>query len=60
MPENIRDYCYTQNHCLVCNTIERVFGELKGRWWCLGKDCTIHHQPTEAAIIIKNFAMGTT
>lgn len=56
-PENTHGYRYTQNHCFVRNTIERVFGVLKCKWRCLRKDRVLHYKPKQAATIIKTCAI---
>ncbi|CAI6359977.1 unnamed protein product [Macrosiphum euphorbiae] len=50
--EGSPEYRYTKNHCLVRNSIERVFGVLKGRWRCLKKDRVLHYKPQKAGVII--------
>lgn len=43
---------YTDWHCQVRNTIERVNGYLKGSFRCLGIERVLHYAPEKASAII--------
>lgn len=51
--EGTREADFNVRHKHTRCLIERVFGELKGKWRCLKKERTMHYQPVVAANLFK-------